>query len=380
MNRPREEAVLSVAELLVVRNRFRLEIDSLTIGKGQVHAVIGPNGAGKTTLVRTICGLIRPQQGTIRICGKEPALARHHVSCMFGRPNLLMHKSLLKNVELPLKASKVARSSRQRKAMEALELTGADHVAHRYPWQVSAGEARKAALARALVTRPELLLLDEPFANLDASSRTKMLSTVRETASKLGCGVLFVSHDIHDVLIISDTISALYMGKLLQTGTPMQVAHSPANAELAALLGFENAIPARIETVGRDLLIANASGIELQVANPTDEQFSPSELVWLMFPPEAVMITLQRPRQISAKNCIEGTIEQIAPIGEQIKLAISGVVKFNAIITRASANQMNLGVGNRIFALIKANAIRVYPNMASRDANERSYYERTDHT
>jgi NitT/TauT family transport system ATP-binding protein len=174
---------------------------SLSIPSGQFFALLGPSGSGKSTLLRIIAGLDTPTSGAIE---RGDDVRSSRTAFVFQDPNLLPWRSVLRNVELPLELSGVPRKERRRRAVSAIEQVGLSDAAERYPAQLSGGMKMRASLARALVTEPDLLLLDEPFAALDEITRQSLDDALRALWKLRGLTVLFVTHSIDEATYLAE--------------------------------------------------------------------------------------------------------------------------------------------------------------------------------
>jgi NitT/TauT family transport system ATP-binding protein len=188
-------------------------IDEVTFAArpGELLCIVGPSGCGKTTLLRCVSGLMRPTTGSVRIDDRvvsEPPRSMALVFQDYSR-SLLPWMSVFDNVVLPLKAARVGRDERQQLATDALASVGlADH-ARKYPWQLSGGMQQRAAIARALAYQPEILLLDEPFASVDAQTRADLEDLLLDVWRRTGLTVLLVTHDIDEAVYLADRIVVL---------------------------------------------------------------------------------------------------------------------------------------------------------------------------
>jgi ABC-type Fe3+/spermidine/putrescine transport system ATPase subunit len=221
-----------------------LVIDELAVAPGERLGVLGPNGAGKTTLLRLLAGLEPPTAGEIRLAGADDRVARRRrVGYAPQRPALLT-MSVQRNVELPLRFRGVARAERHPAARAALARVGAEHLADRPARALSYGEAQRVNLARALVTEPDALLLDEPAAALDATGRVHFLADLDAALAAAPRVVVHVSHRPDELLGRSDRILALLGGRLAQIGAPGDLLARPATGAVARLVGYENVLDA----------------------------------------------------------------------------------------------------------------------------------------
>ncbi|WP_424464443.1 ABC transporter ATP-binding protein [Pseudoclavibacter helvolus] len=229
----------------VVVGGFRAEY-ALDVHPGEVLAVLGPNGAGKSTLLRAIAGLAPLERGTLRLgpvlaeeapSGVRLSARERHLGVVFQDYALFGHLSALDNVAFGLRARGSARAEARTAASAWLERLGVGELADRRPGQLSGGQAQKIALARALATSPQVLLLDEPLAALDVESRSAVRSELRRVLASFNGAALVVTHDATDAAALADRIAVVERGRITQLGTPEALADGPATAYVAALVG-----------------------------------------------------------------------------------------------------------------------------------------------
>lgn len=181
------------------------------IPQGQLVCIVGPSGAGKTTLLKCIAGLLPPTAGTLELEGSPiagPPRAMAVVFQEYGR-SLYPWMSVQANVELPLKAAGISKAERQQRSTEALEAVDLGDAGDKYPWQLSGGMQQRVAIARAVAYRPQILLMDEPFAAVDAQTRADLEDLVRKLWKELGLTVLFVTHDIDESVYLGERVIVL---------------------------------------------------------------------------------------------------------------------------------------------------------------------------
>src|SRR5690554_2118412 len=217
---------------------FALENVSFHLKAGQVCAIVGESGSGKTTLVRLIAGLERPDHGSITMGDKVIASLdkfvqpeKRKIGLVFQEYALFPHLTILENVLYGI--SKV--KDKKKRAQDMLDLVGLSEMGERYLHQLSGGQQQRVALARALAPKPSLLILDEPFSNLDTMLRTQLRSQVFEIIEKTGVTVLFVTHDTQDALSVADEILILQNGKVVQKDAAADLYVKPNNLYVASL-------------------------------------------------------------------------------------------------------------------------------------------------
>jgi multiple sugar transport system ATP-binding protein len=217
--------------------------------------LLGPSGCGKTTLLRTIAGLEQPTGGEVLIGGEVvnglPPRVRQ-VAMVFQSYALYPHKTVLANIVFPLKAEKVERAEREKRARWAAGLLGIEPLLDRRPRQLSGGERQRVALARALVREPRVFLLDEPLSNLDAKLRATARDELRRFQERVGTTTIYVTHDQAEAMGLGDRIAVLERGRVRQVGTPVEVYDDPADTFVATFIGSPpmNLVPRSDRLVG----------------------------------------------------------------------------------------------------------------------------------
>lgn len=220
---------------------------SLSVRAGQIMALLGPSGCGKTTTLRLIAGFEWPDSGTISINGRVVASdtvravpEERRVGMVFQEYALFPHLSVADNIAFGLKDSS---REKQARVSELLALAALPDVGKRMPYELSGGQQQRIALARALAPRPDILLLDEPFSNLDAALRGQVRSEVRSILKQSGITCVFVTHDQEEALSLADEVAVMLAGRIAQVATPQVLYHHPATPEVAAFVGEANFLP-----------------------------------------------------------------------------------------------------------------------------------------
>ena len=221
---------------------------SFCVERGEIVALLGPSGCGKTTLLRLIAGFERPDAGTVEVAGREVAghgswvsPEQRRVGMVFQDYALFPHLSVTQNVGFGL--PRLARASR---VGELLSIVGLDGLGARYPHELSGGQQQRVALARALAPAPDLVLLDEPWSNVDPFLRDTLRAEVSEIIRPLGVTVVLVTHDREEAFSLADRIALMRDGKVVQEGTPEDLYFAPASRWAAAFVGAGNLLTGRV--------------------------------------------------------------------------------------------------------------------------------------
>jgi iron(III) transport system ATP-binding protein len=228
---------------------------SLELAKGEILALLGPSGCGKTTTLRLIAGFERPDAGVVKIGGKIMANGRicvppeqRGVGMVFQEYTLFPHLTVDENVLFGLRH--LSAQERLQRLREMLDMVGLGPFARRYPHELSGGQQQRVALARALAPRPAVLLLDEPFSNLDADLRTQMLHEVYVILRHLETTAVFVTHDYEEAFMVADRVGVLNGGHLEQLSCPEEIYHRPGTRFVARFVGQANFLPGRVVRAG----------------------------------------------------------------------------------------------------------------------------------
>ena len=212
----------------------------LVIAEGERMVVLGPSGSGKTTLLRLIAGLETPDAGIIRIGGRDMAGVPPHrrdVSMVFQNPALYPHLSVFENLAFGLRARGVARDERRRRVHAVAEMLGVGRLLERRPAGLSGGERQRVALGRAVVREPRVLLLDEPFSNLDDPLRAALRGELVKLHRRFGSTVVHVTHDQSEALSLGQRLAVVHEGRIMQVDTPGGIYERPAHRFVASFVG-----------------------------------------------------------------------------------------------------------------------------------------------
>lgn len=216
---------------------------SLSLGKGELLCLLGSSGCGKTTTLKMIGGFLKPDAGEIRVDGEDITRLEPEerpVSTVFQSYALFPHLTVLDNVAYGLKFQKMKRGEIRDMAMEYLDTVGLAEYADYKIHEISGGQQQRVALVRSLITRPKVLLLDEPLSNLDAKLRVKMRQEIRQIQKEFGITMVFVTHDQEEAMVLGDSIAIMDQGDLVQIGAPEEVYIRPANEFAGNFLGISN--------------------------------------------------------------------------------------------------------------------------------------------
>ena len=340
----------------VRRGGFELTVD-VAVAPGEMVAVLGPNGAGKSTLLRALAGLHPLSHGRLTVGGRvlddagdgtfvEPEDRRAGV--VFQDARLFGHLRVIDNVAFGLRARGIGRSSARGAAGEWLETLGIADLSTRRPGQLSGGQAQRVAVARALVSHPDYLLFDEPFAALDALTRSDVQGELRRHLQRYEVPSVLVTHDVIDALVLAQRIVVIEAGRVVQVGTPAQITSRPATAYVAKLVGMNlyasspdgrlSALsPAGLPAPGPLLVAVRPSAITVQLDRPADsETFLASRYVWA------------------------GRVAGLSPRADRVLVEVSGSPGALVEVTASAVAELGLAAGVDVWLSTNAHELVPY--------------------
>ncbi|TMF11686.1 MAG: ATP-binding cassette domain-containing protein [Chloroflexi bacterium] len=345
------------ARVLADVSAFELDVE-LAVGAGELVAVLGPNGAGKTSLLRALAGLLPLRSGRVTLDGvvlEDPAAGirlpseRRPIGLVFQDYLLFPHLSVRENVAFGLRARGMARVVAMGEAGRWLERVGMPAEGDRKPASLSGGQAQRVALARVLATNPALLLLDEPMAALDASTRVAFRRDLRQHLESFRGVRLLVTHDPLEAMAMADRLIILEHGRMLQSGTPADVTQHPRSRYVADLVGV-NLFRGR---ASHDV-ITLADGGSLTAAGAADGD------VFAVVHPRTVALYRTRPDG-TPRNVWEGRAIDLDSEGDRVRVRLAGSPSIVAEVTPAAVRDLGLDRGDRVWIGVKATEINVYP-------------------
>jgi len=333
----------------------------LEIRAGEFISLLGPSGCGKTTTLRMIAGFEKPDAGSIIIGGKDVvrlAPYQRDVNTVFQAYALFPHKSVAENVAYGLQQRKTPRAEVRERVVEALRMVRMLDFADRGPAQLSGGQQQRVALARALVNRPGVLLLDEPLGALDRQLREEMQLELKLLQSRLGITFVFVTHDQHEALAMSDRIAIMRAGRIEQLADAETVYNQPASAYVAGFVGQQNFLHGEVS--------ADGTTVETPVAvieGPAKPDGKPGEPHQAAIRPEMISI---EPRAESGTvteglNSVAGEVLQVSPLGEVIQYLVKVTDELSLLIRRPTHGAARLSPGDPVLCGWAAEDVRLFP-------------------
>ncbi|MBI4317664.1 MAG: ABC transporter ATP-binding protein [Chloroflexi bacterium] len=362
-SRPAGSPALEATELAVtLGDRQVLDVPYLGVRAGEVMAIMGPNGAGKSTLLLSLGLLQRPTTGEIRIggepvrWGRDLLRMRRRMAVVFQEP-LLLDTSVEDNVAVGLRLRGQKGPQAQGQVQAWLARFGIAHLARQHARRLSGGESQRTSLARAFALAPEILLLDEPFASLDAPTRASVIGDLKEVLRDTGVTTLLITHDREEALALGDRVGVLIGGQVRQLGTAEEVFSSPVDTEVATFVG--------VETVAHGVVVGQDEGLaRVEIGGQVVEVVSPlplgSAVLLCLWPEDVTLLKAPAHGEVSsALNCLRGVVDRVTPLGPQVRAVVNCGFPLVALVTRRSAATLSLSPGQQVFASFKASAAHV---------------------
>lgn len=327
------------------------------IEKGKLVGLLGPSGSGKTTILRMIAGLETPDSGEIiindKVVNNVPG-SKRGIGFVFQNYALFRYMTVYENVAFGLRVQKADKKYIHNRVMELIKLIGLEGLEKRYPSQLSGGQRQRVAFARALAPNPQLLLLDEPFAAIDAKVRLELRSWLKEMIEKLGVTSIFVTHDQDEAIEVADEIIITNKGKIEQKGTPPEVYQNPQTAFAASFFGH---------TVYLDDYMKFNSFENIEGADNA------------IIRPEFVKVTKKNETREFKMSASEGVVEDVAFRGDNVELKIR--CNGSLITAKRALDQPSVAVGEKVDVFIyrmfvtTGNKVKMLTNLA---LNENSVF------
>jgi tungstate transport system ATP-binding protein len=341
--------------------RYLLKDINLEVGRGEVLALIGPTGAGKTTLLRVVDLLEAPTSGKIFFDGElitnSPTLrlkTRRRMAFVLQKP-IVFNMSVYENIACTLHWHGLNKRCISEKVHDALKMVNLLDYQHRNARTLSGGEMQRVAIARAIAVEPEILLMDEPSANLDPITAAKIEGLMEEIIKVKGLTVLMSTHDMSQGQRMAENIAVLLNGELVQHGGSRDIFTSPINGEVAEFVGMENILDGIVtskESQGLTVIDINGKSIEA-ITN-----FTIGESVFVCIRPEDVTLALARPAS-SARNALQGIVSRIIVSGALCRVEVDCGFPLVAFITRRSSQELALEKAKPVYAIFKATTIHI---------------------
>ena len=348
---------LEVRDLCLNVGGFELSRIELKAEKGDYLALIGPTGSGKSLLLETIIGFYRPEKGRIILEENDitdlPPNMRQ-ISIVYQDHMLFPHMDIFENIAYALRKKVRDKKQIEAEVRQIAGVLGIGELLYRKPATLSGGEKQRAALARSLVVRPKLLLLDEPFSALDARTREKLREMLKKAISEYSTTVLHVTHDFEDVWTLANRVVVIRRGEVMQTGDPESVFKRPSPDFVAEFLGT-NVLKGKVKDLEGKLTVIEAEGLEIYSSDLAD----PGEEITVSIRPEEIILARETVES-SARNILRGNVTGVFKKEHLVVVEVKmGNAEIKAVITPTSCEMLGLKPGRETYAVFKASNARI---------------------
>ena len=345
--------MIEVKGLRVSLGEFRLKDVDLSIDEGDFFVLMGPTGAGKTVFMEAIAGLVPVLGGSIAIGGTDMTRLppeRRGVGIMYQDYALFPHLTVARNITYGLRYRRHDRESSGKRFRKLVDDLGIGHLLHRRPETLSGGELQRAALARALMVEPRVILLDEPLSALDPGFREDIRLLLKHIHKGSGITFLMVTHDFSEALTLATKAAVMNEGAIMQTGSVQDIFQRPSSSFVADFVGMKNVFPALLNGSR-----ATVGGLPVDLPCP-----SPDANGYIALRPEDIVISM-RPLESSIRNSFAGIVSSIIDQGflYEVHIRVQETV-FKSLVTKGSAVDLGLDVGTRVQISFKASAVHMF--------------------
>lgn len=351
---------------LVLRNVSRrfgsytaVEDFNLTLQEGELVSLLGPSGCGKTTTLRMIAGFMSPSEGTIELDGKVISSAqsslppeKRQMSMIFQSYAIWPNMTVEENVAYGLKLRKVPADQAKRRVSEMLDVVQLGALRDRYPAELSGGQQQRVALARSIVVKPSVLLLDEPLSNLDANLREEMRFEIRRLHDEFKMTMVYVTHDQAEAMVTSDRIAVMNKGRVEQVDAPFQLYRHPKTRFVAGFIGRTNFLTGKRRDDAVDF-----GGFFIPAQALSSNGALPEEVI-VSIRPQSINLLREKPAASAQRCCVEGSVQRRAYLGESWDYHVSFAPALEPLRVTARPNDV-FEVGQKIFAEIDTSQITV---------------------
>jgi tungstate transport system ATP-binding protein len=354
--------VVELRNLKVARGGVEvLDVPSFCLREGELVSLIGPNGSGKSSLLLALMALLQRSAGQLLYRGEEvgsgaAAVAYRRRLAMVLQEPLLFDATVYDNVASGLRIRGLGRGEIRERVTAHLERFRLAGMAQRSARKLSGGEARRVSLARALAVEPDVVLLDEPFANLDLPTRQSITDDLERTLRDARTAAILVTHDQAEALRLSDRIVVMSGGRIVQSDAPAAVMNNPVNEFVASAVGMESILDGVVRKAAGGEIVVEVEGHDVHAV----AQEAPGEHVYCCIRPENVLIEVVDPaRTSSARNVFAARIAGVASVGPFLRVKLDCGFPLVAHVTGGSFATLHLQEGKTVFASFKATAIHV---------------------
>lgn len=331
---------------------FQLKDINLEIKKGEYFVILGPTGTGKTVILEVIAGMYKPDKGNVYHGENDLSSLypeKREIGFVYQDYALFPHLTIRENIIFGLKIRKFSKEKIKQKLDEIVSILKIEHLLNRYSNTLSGGEQQRAAIARALITSPKILLLDEPLSALDPSTKEELQKMLKEIHEKMKTTTIHITHDFNEAFYLADRIAILENGTIAQVGTSNEIFKKPKDAYVANFVGMENIFKGRI----MDRMINISPDVNIEIDSDKDGDAN------IAFRPEDVMVS-ENPGTFDCKNKFCGKITNIMNKGPLYKMDIDIGVKLTSLVPVKTIENMNISYGDEVWVGFEDSSLHIF--------------------
>jgi ABC-type Fe3+/spermidine/putrescine transport system ATPase subunit len=344
--------VLQIKNVYKKLGDFQLKDINLEIEKGEYFVILGPTGTGKTVILEVVAGMYKPDKGNIYHDENDLSSfypEKREIGFVYQDYALFPHLTIRENIIFGLKIRKFSKEKIEQKLNEIVSILKIEHLLNRYSGTLSGGEQQRAAIARALITTPKILLLDEPLSALDPRTKEELQKMLKEIHEKMKTTTIHITHDFNEAYYLADRIAVMENGTIAQVGTPNEIFKKPKDTYVANFVGMENIFKGRI----RDRMIKVSSNVNIEVGSDKEGDVN------LAFRPEDVIIS-KNPGIFEYRNNFCGKITNMMNKGPLYKMDIDIGIKLTSLVPVKTIENMNVNHGDEVWVTLENSSLHIF--------------------
>lgn len=352
--------MLTIEHISKDLGEFILDDVSLTVEDGEYFVIIGPTGAGKTILLETIAGVYPPDSGTVCLDNRDVTYVPprdRNITMVYQDYMLFPHLTVAENIGFGLKNRKLPADEIAQKVAEVADIFGIGHLLHRYPDTLSGGEQQRAAISRAIILEPSILLLDEPLSALDGQTRERLRIELKRLHAAYRTTIIHITHNFEEVFSLASRVAVMNKGNVLQVGKPDEVFRHPNSEFVAEFVGVQNIFRGTCTQKDglSEVTVTGTDGPHLICSSLCTD----SHDVTVTIRPEDIMVSSTQVES-TARNSFAGTITDVADNGSMVRLTVDSGLPFIAAVTRQGWQSLGEDIGDTVYLTVMAQSVHIF--------------------